>query len=164
MESEASVAPPEPPIMAHVDVGFNSISKNLQAFDRPQEHFGTEAEPRRRYSAVFVARGDQSTAFNSHFPLTVGAATSSMSHADKTRLVGFSRACSERLSMALGIPRVSSLGLVADFSGSIALQELVRRTVPAIDVAWLPDPQVETYRPTKINAIETTVGKEITKQ
>ncbi|KAH8169648.1 RNase p and RNase mrp subunit [Sarocladium implicatum] len=158
-KDNSSPVPPEPPIMAHVDVGFNCITRNLQGLNSTSEDSGTETTPPRQYSAVFVARGDQSAAFNCHFPQMVGAATDSLPHVDKTRLVGFSRACSERLSMALGIPRVSSLAIVADVSEATALQELVRNTVPVIDVPWLQTAQTEIYRPTKINAIETTVGK-----
>jgi ribonuclease P/MRP protein subunit POP3 len=144
--------------MSHVDVGFNCITKNLQAQSQPIPNPEDNTGRQRRYSVVFVARGDQSAAFNCHFPQMVGASTRSLPDADKTRLVGFSRACSEKLSRCLGIPRVSSVALVADAPGAMGVQELVRSTIPAIDVPWLPVPQAEDYRHTKINSIQTTVG------
>lgn len=144
--------------MSYVDAGFNCITKSLQAQSQPSSDPETKSDTCRPYSTLFVARGDQSSAFNSHFPQMVGAATRSMPDADKTRLVGFSRACSEKLSMALGIPRVSAIALVADAPGSAALQDVVRRTVPVISIPWLPTHGTEAYQPTKITSVETTVG------
>ncbi|KAK0385829.1 hypothetical protein NLU13_7006 [Sarocladium strictum] len=160
--TEDILVPPEPPIMSHVDIGFNTITKSLQNQSQPRISSEFDTKLQRRYSVVFVTRGDQSQAFNCHFPQMVGAATRSLPDMDKTRLVGFSRACSERLSLALGIPRVSSVALVADAPGATALEEMVRCTVPGIVVPWLAAPP-EEYLPTTINAIQTTVGNKKTR-
>ncbi|SCO88312.1 uncharacterized protein FRV6_12439 [Fusarium oxysporum] len=156
-DSEQPPVPPMPEIEASIDVGLNSITRNLQLCSR-QDPESMGDEPDRQYSMVFVARGDHASTFNCHFPQMIGAASRKISPERKIRLVGISKPCSERLSSCLGVPRVSSVAICMDSPGAGALQEFVMKKVAPIEASWLdvsPDAQ---YLAPKINAIETTVG------
>lgn len=108
---------------------------------------------------IFVARGDQSSAFNCHFPQMVGVASKDLPIERKIRLVGISKPCSERLSACLGLPRVSSIAVSGDAPGAGALEEFVRKVVSPVTVHWLGTLGEAEYLPTKINPIETLVGQ-----
>ncbi|KAG9498873.1 hypothetical protein J7337_009684 [Fusarium musae] len=155
--SEQLPVPPMPEIEASIDVGLNSITRNLQLYSR-QETESMGDEPYRQYSMVFVARGDQASTFNCHFPQMIGAASRKTSSERKTRLVGLSKPCSERLSSCLGVPRVSSVAIRMDAPGAGALQEFVMKKVEPIEASWLDVSSDAQYLAPKINATETTVG------
>jgi ribonuclease P/MRP protein subunit POP3 len=145
----SSEVPPAPEIMAHVDVGLANISRNLQSrssTDSPQ------------YSVVFVARSSQSSSFHCHFPQMVAVASNSTPSSPAIRLVGFSKACEGRLSVALGIPRVSSIGLREGAPQAKGLIDYVREHVEPIDIAWLPQARAAQYQETKIDAVPTKIG------
>ena len=120
-----------------------------------------EAEPKaddKPYSVVFVARSGQSSAFHCHFPQMVALAAQSQP-ADKTvRLVGFSKACEDRLSAALGIPRASSIGLREDSPQAKGLVDFVREHVAPVEVAWLREAPSGKFLETRIDAVPTKVG------
>lgn len=115
--------------------------------------------PEAPYSMVFVARGNQTAAFNCHFPKMVAAASrNSTCDADKVRLVGLSRPCNDRLSSALGIARASSVAVECGAPGAEALWEFVQKTVPPVEVSWFGPRQDAAFHPTRIGSVETTVG------
>ena len=149
-------APPPPELAQYIDVGFNSITSNLQAIISPEKFPTTSTMP--PYSMVFVSRGNQSAAFNGHFPQIVGLASNRVSEAGAIRLVGFSKACSERISLCLNIARASSIAVRRDAPGAQALQNLVSQTVPEIEIPWHKEAKAVEYRKTKINSTEATVG------
>ncbi|CAH0019017.1 unnamed protein product [Clonostachys rhizophaga] len=159
--------PQAPELGLKVDIGFNVITRNLEGISRGESGHTENADGdvdlqtnETVYSMVFVARGDQSSAFNCQFPRMVAAATKELPPDSQTRLVGFSKSCSERLSKSLHIPRVSSIAIKRDAPGCKALWDFVREKVPPVDAAWLGKPQDQTsYFPTRINSIETTVGQ-----
>jgi ribonuclease P/MRP protein subunit POP3 len=153
-KTEPSLAPPLPAISASVDVGLNSIARNL----KPEDAGTSKNSPQRQYSMIVVARGDQSSAFNCHFPQMVAVASKGLSPESKIRLVGISKPCSERLSLCLGVPRVSSVAILEDAPGAGALQDLVQKIVSPVDAAWLDPTSERRYLATNIKAIETTIG------
>ncbi|KAF5658649.1 rnase subunit pop3 [Fusarium circinatum] len=155
--SEQPPVPPMPEIEASIDVGLNSITRNLQLCSQ-QETESMGDEPNRQYSMVFVARGDQASPFNCHFPQMIGAASRKTSSERKTRLVGLSKPCSERLSSCLGVQRVSSVAIRMDAPGAGALQEFVLKKVEPIEASWLDVSSDAQYLAQKINTIETTLG------
>lgn len=106
---------------------------------------------------VFVARGNQASSFNCHFPQMVGMASRSLSPQSKIRLVGFSKLCSERLSACLGVSRVSSVAVLEDAPGAQALQDFVRKAVKPVEMNWV-DEVNKQYLATKIKAVETSIG------
>lgn len=185
-DSEAPAAespfPPVPELAAYVDVGLSKISRTLQLMagqdagpaeptaaattttTTPQGEAAGSAAP---YSVVFVARGGQSSAFHSHFPQMVGLAARSQTQTQTppgdraVRLVSFSsRACEERLSAALGLPRVSSIALREGAPGPQAegLVGFVRERVAPVRVAWLDEARSAEFLGTKIDAVPTRVG------
>ncbi|CEI68685.1 hypothetical protein FVEN_g7947 [Fusarium venenatum] len=154
---EQPPAPPIPELEANIDVGFNSITRNLQSWSSKDTE-STEDEPKRQYSMVFVARGNQASTFNCHFPQMVGIASKQLPEDDKIRLVGFSKPCSERLSNCLGVPRVSSIAIFKDSPGVGGLQEFVMKAVAPVEASWLNASSSTQYVAPKINAIETTIG------
>ncbi|EYB26142.1 hypothetical protein FG05_05463 [Fusarium graminearum] len=155
--SEEPQPPPMPELEADIDVGFNSIARNLQSWSSKNTE-STEDELKRQYCMVVVARGNQASAFNCHFPQMVGTASKQLPADSHIRLVGFSKPCSERLSACLGVPRVSSIAIVKDAHGAGALQEFVMKAVAPVEASWLNASSSTQYLAPKINAIETTVG------
>lgn len=157
--SQSASKPPKPEICDKIDIGFNSITRRLQeATASNSAHISEARSNKPPYSMVFVSRGDQTAAFNSHFPQMVASASVEAAPNDKIRLVGFSKACSDRLSATLGIARVSSLAVESEAPGAEALLDFVRKNVSPVQVSWLSEAQDGRYRATKINTIETTVG------
>ena len=157
-DSNDALPPPLPDLAHSVDIGLNSITRNLKAGS--SEMIPTEKAPSHntRYSMVFVSRGDQSSAFNCHFPSMVCAASKSKPTQEPIRLVGFSKPCSERLSRCLGVARVSSLAIAEGAPGAGALWDLVKQSVDPIDSNWLDQKAEVGFLSTQINAIETTIG------
>jgi ribonuclease P/MRP protein subunit POP3 len=149
--------PPTPEIEANIDIGLNSITRNLQSCSRKATE-ATEDEPHRQYSMVFVTRGNQASTFNCHFPQMIGAASKQLPVTEQIRLVGFSKPCSERLSTCLGVPRLSSIAILKDAPGAGALQEFVMKSVAPVEASWLNSSVETKYLGPKINAIQTTVG------
>ncbi|CAK7239290.1 MAG: RNase P and RNase MRP subunit [Sporothrix thermara] len=74
------------------------------------------------------------------------------------RLVGFSRACEDRLSASLGIPRVSTIALRAGAPQSQGLLKFLEETVPAVDVQWLDEARTGKFRDTQIHIADVSVG------
>ncbi|KAH6605073.1 hypothetical protein Trco_006780 [Trichoderma cornu-damae] len=148
-------APPSPELRASVDVGFNSITKNLGSLSKSSE--GVE-QPHKDYSMIFVARGSQSSAFNHHFPQMVAAASRNLPEKEQIRLVGFSKPCSERLGSVLGIPRVSSIAISRDAPGAEALLAVVENIVAPVASPWLNEASIAAYKATQIVSVETTMG------
>ncbi|PHH89688.1 hypothetical protein CDD83_5494 [Cordyceps sp. RAO-2017] len=148
--------PPKPELHAKVDVGFNSITKALTR-DHDSEA-GCKDARSQSYSMVFVARGNQSPAFNCHFPKMIGLSSKDCPRDEKTRLVGFSKPCSDRLGFSLGLARVSSVAVARDAPGANALWQFVQRTVAPVGISWLDDMGDARYRATKISSVEAPVG------
>ncbi|KAK0722418.1 hypothetical protein B0T26DRAFT_739661 [Lasiosphaeria miniovina] len=161
----APSAPPVPGLSAYVDVGLSAISRNLQAVtDRagdaelaPDETATSKKIPA-PYSLVFVARSGQSSAFHCHFPQMAALASKSRPAGKAIRLVGFSKSCEERLSAALGIPRVSSIALREDAPQAKGLVDFVREHVSPVEIAWLEESHSGHFLETKIDAVQTAVG------
>jgi ribonuclease P/MRP protein subunit POP3 len=157
--SPSVIIPPGPDLCKYVDVGFNSITKGLESISRPKTTEKLEERvSRRRYSMVFVTRGNQSSTFNCHFPKMVAASAKTLGPNDGIKLIGFSKPCSDRLSSCLGIARVSSIAIAEDAPGVEALSKFVNEHVPPVDAAWLDGSQDLRYRVTQIISAETGVG------
>ncbi|KAL7918020.1 hypothetical protein ACQKWADRAFT_324181 [Trichoderma austrokoningii] len=138
-------------LSACVDVGFNCITKILSKTS-------DVANPSKDYSMVFVARGNQSPAFNHHFPQMVASASRNLPEKEKIRLVGFSKPCSERIGNALGIPRISSVAISRHAPGAEALLAVVENLVAPVDSPWLDEVPNTEHKTTQISSVETTIG------
>lgn len=142
-------SPPIPEVAAYVDVGLSNVTRVLESLAS-----APDASP--YYSAIFCVRG-QTTALISHLPHMVF--TASRPSREVIRLVGLSKACEERLSASLGIPRASVIGLREGAPQAEALLEVLKR-VPAIEASWLQEGGKEgNYIATKIISTTTTIGE-----
>ncbi|ATY63268.1 hypothetical protein A9K55_008415 [Cordyceps militaris] len=148
--------PAKPDIASHVDVGFSAITRGFQDVNDAKEDGGTKGK--QKYDMVFVCRGNQAAAFNSHFPQMVAASCRESQPDRATRLVGFSKPCSDRLSSCLGIARASSVAIRSDAKGSSVLWDLVRKAVEPVRCEWLEEARSLQYRPSQIISVETSVG------
>lgn len=61
--------------------------------------------------------------------------------------------------MALGIPRVSVIGIRNDAPNSKALVDFARQHVPLTEIPWLKEAPNANFQDTKINTINTFVGQ-----
>lgn len=107
------------------------------------------------YTLVFVARSGVSSAFHCHFPQMVALSASSRPSDPPIRLVGFSKSCQERLSVALGLPRVSSIALREGAPQAKGLLDFVREHVEPIVISSIP---THGYQETNIDAVQTKIG------
>jgi ribonuclease P/MRP protein subunit POP3 len=157
--------PPAPELAGQIDFGLASISRYLESLSaktatellepRPEESPDASQTP---YSAVFVLRSQHPAAFHSHFPQLISTASQHLPSDRSIRLIGFSKACEDKLSDCLGIPRVSSVALRTDLPQAKAVIEFVREHVPPVDAGWHQEARSGKFLATKINAIETKVG------
>lgn len=159
--------PPPPELKSYIDVGITAITRHLQEMTSQAQNSSMmeiEDEPPSQgathpfYSVIFVARSGQPSALNGHLPQMVAVASKSYPGRIPIRLVGLSKSCEDRLSEALGIPRVSCIGLREDAPSSKALVEFTRQHVPIIEIQWLEEAKQAEHRETNINTIQTTIG------
>ncbi|KAL8295118.1 hypothetical protein RB597_008442 [Gaeumannomyces tritici] len=165
-----AVKPPPPELGIYVDVGLASITRGLQqaaadggpdgAKTRGGKAAGGGDAGTVPYAVVLVARSGQSSAFHCHFPQMVAVASTS----SPVRLVGFSKACEDRLSECLGIPRASSVALRAGAPQSQALLDFVGQKVAPVEIPWLREAAAAGYQETKINTTEAPVGRKRQRQ
>ncbi|KAK6842365.1 hypothetical protein PG987_003225 [Apiospora arundinis] len=135
-------------------------SDNMSILKASAQSHDTE-ELYSRYSVVFVARSGQPSGINSHLPQMVAASSGLHPLQSPIRLVGFSKSCEQRLAAALGIPRVSCIGVMEDAPNSKALTDFIHKRVPAIDVSWMKEVVSSGYKDTKIKTIETIDRKKL---
>ncbi|KAI0165881.1 hypothetical protein GGR57DRAFT_139986 [Xylariaceae sp. FL1272] len=161
-EGESPI-PPVPELQRYVDVGLSSITRSLQKASsetaNPQEAASPKDNPPSpSYSLIFVARSGQPNALSNHLPQMVAVASKKDPTQQPTRLVGFSKACEDRLVASLGLPRVSCVGLRVNAPNSQPLIEFARQQVPMIQVPWLEEAKRAEHRETKISILEATIG------
>lgn len=88
----------------------------------------------------------------------IAAASLAQPSLPATRLVQLPPGSEERLSKALGLPRVSFLGILSGAPHAASLVDLVQECVKPIEIPWLREAKEQKYLPVKINAIQTTAG------
>ncbi|PBP26637.1 hypothetical protein BUE80_DR002403 [Diplocarpon rosae] len=107
------------------------------------------------FSTIFVPRSSQPPILHAHLPQLVATASRAHPCLPATRLVQLPKNCDARLCRALGIPRVSFIGLLDGAPHADVLVELIRNEVPEVNIPWLQEVQNVKYLPVKINAVET---------
>lgn len=168
-ELQKPLVPPNPEIGSFVDIGLSVVTKSLQdeIGKRSSDQQRIESSEGRNgqdsnfrpYSVIFIAHSGQPSILNSHLPQMTAVASQAGSAKQQIRLVGFSKSCQERLSEALGIPRVSIIGLQEGAPNSQALVDFVRQHVPLIENEWFKEAQDLNFKQTRINTIQTTIGE-----
>jgi ribonuclease P/MRP protein subunit POP3 len=186
-----TVVPPPPEISSFIAVGLNSIARSLESSSRrsrpniqategggdgelpatvdksrePDAKQGFRVDAKHplegHFSVIFVCRSSQSTVLYEHLPQLLYTASLAHPELPATRLVELPNSSEARLCEALGIPRVSFIGIFDGAPHSKSLVDLVRECVPKIEIPWLQQAKESKYLPVKITAIETfsTVAK-----
>jgi ribonuclease P/MRP protein subunit POP3 len=159
-----------------VQIGLNSVLRTLESSTRTDkaglanasppdseshhdgkpevkgQHACTEDEA--HLAAVFVLSSSHPPVLHTRLPQLVGLASFARPDVPATRLVQMTKNADERICAALGMHRVSCLGILGGAPGSQVLLDLVRAEVPKVEIPWLGE--TGTYLPVKVNAIETT--------
>jgi len=177
--------PPTPEISSFILLGLNSVIRHLEGSSRvskpkrapessPTEAIandpassngseGTESpkdtQPPPHLAALFLPTPPPQI-LQSLLPQLVTTASLAHPSLPQTRLVTLPPASHSRISSALGVPRVSFIGLLEGAPHSGALVEIVRECVGEIEVPVLK----EGYLPVKINAIETLAPPAVVKE
>lgn len=121
----------------------------------PKESLAEDEHVDHHFSAIFVPRSSQPPILHAHLPQLVVTASLANPELPVTRLVQLPKGCDARLSEALGLPRVSFIGILDGAPHSKSLIDLVRGCVPEIEIPWLAEAKKPVYLPVKINAIES---------
>jgi ribonuclease P/MRP protein subunit POP3 len=163
-----SILPPAPDLTSYVDVGLSAVTRSLESATAKGRGLALTANPGnyaadeecdlRYYSTIFIARSGQPSILNSHLPQMIAVASATHPSKVPIRLVGLSKACEDRLSECLGVPRVSCVGIREGAPNSKALVDFALQHVPMIEVPWLEEAQRAEYKETKINTSQTTIG------
>jgi ribonuclease P/MRP protein subunit POP3 len=117
--------------------------------------------PKEVFSVIFVSQTNQSGILHAQIPQLVATASLAYPDSPATRLIQLYKGSEERLCDALGIPRVSCVGIFESAPFSISLIDLIRECVPPMEIAWLKEAMDAKYLPLKVNSIQTfaPVGK-----
>lgn len=174
-------SPPLPDVLRFVALGLNSITRVLEAASQKSRLKGlsssdtpsndtspsegekddivaksvAEKDAHSVFSAVFVSRHSQPSILHAHLPQLVATASLAYPESPATRLIQLPRGSEERLCEALGLPRVSFIGLAEGAPHSGSLVDLIRGCVSPVEVPWLVEAKEAEYLPVKINSIET---------
>ncbi|TVY73210.1 Ribonucleases P/MRP protein subunit pop3 [Lachnellula suecica] len=166
--TEPVPVPSVPEISSFVVVGLNSITRHLELSSKATKP-GTKSEEKDRnpgtvsetdengekpakLAAIFTPPHSTLPAIlHTHLPHLI--ATSS----HPTRLIPLPLGADTRIAAALGLPRVSFIGLLEGAPWAGVLLGLVRE-VDVVAVPWLSEAKKGEYLGVKINAIETVVG------
>jgi hypothetical protein len=151
------------PVSAAKSKDSSPISQPLSSEARsetskdPKETLVEDEHVDHHFSAIFVPRSSQPPILHAHLPQLVVTASLANPELPATRLVQLPKGCDARLSEALGLPRFSFIGLLDGAPHSKSLVDIVRESVPEIEIPWLKEAKKSVYMPVKINAIESFV-------
>jgi ribonuclease P/MRP protein subunit POP3 len=108
------------------------------------------------FSTIFVWRSSQPTILHAHLPQLVVTASLAYPKSPTTRLVQLPKGSDTRVCEALGLPRVSFIGVLEGAPQSKSLVDFIRDCVPEVDIPWLQETKALKYLPVQINTIETS--------
>jgi len=185
-EDELEASTPAPPeLAAFIIVGLNSVIRRLEDLSQKSKptNVSTEGKDKegeaerqpsdevdgskelpqtQHFSVIWASHSPEK--LKEHLPQLVATACLARPNLLATRVIQIPKAFDARLCQALGLPRVSCIGLLEDAPHSKPLVDLVRESVPAVEVPWLQEIQKSVYLPVKINAIETFTSIVVKKQ
>jgi ribonuclease P/MRP protein subunit POP3 len=144
---ESSNQPPTPGIGSHITIGLNTTSRHLEAFIKPDQDL-TNTAP---LAAVFLTQSPLALQYT-HLPVLTALAASSHREISAPRLIPLDKSAEQRLSRALGIRRVSVIGVLQDAPGARPLIDYVREHVGAVEVPWVTETTEGKFLGTKIEA------------
>jgi ribonuclease P/MRP protein subunit POP3 len=160
--------PPMPAILSFVTIGFNSMSRSLEALSQlskpaklqrvESDALPSKEEVSARIAAVFICRSVLPDLLIASIPLMVATASLSQPQASPIRLVQLSANAEKQLAEALYQPRVGFVGLQVDAPNAHVLLAIARAAVSPVLVPWLDGSQSPRYLPAQIDSLETSVG------
>ncbi|KAL9110436.1 MAG: hypothetical protein Q9227_004980 [Pyrenula ochraceoflavens] len=170
-------APPPPPDLSHTAiVGFNAITRHLEALaaasppqSSPETPSSTTLPP--PLAALFYTPTTLPPLLTHNLPLLTHLASfSHPSTTPPTRLIPLTLpSAPNALSTALHQPRVSFIGLfntptptIDDDDGSAPVKTLInfcREKVPPIHVPWLENVEAGKYAKVRIQRVESVIGE-----
>ncbi|KAL3423598.1 hypothetical protein PVAG01_05345 [Phlyctema vagabunda] len=177
------VKPPPPDISPYVVIGLNSITRHLQLSSPSENSATPETESlntadsavemtgnvlesteeatavpsqspgQTHLAAVFVTHTSLPAILHAHLPPLIANSCSASHSNPVTKLVGLPKGSDGRLCAALGLARVSFVGILDGAPHSKVLLDLVQTQVPDLEPPAAARP---TYLPVKVNAVQTT--------
>ena len=158
----------------HLTIGFNTTTRYLEDWAGRSSPSKTEAlgpvmaiKPSTRapldptnmkpLAAVFVARSRQPPALYSHLPLLAKTASLAAPSSPSIRIISLPEGAEDRLKTILGIRRLGVVGLIDGAPSASPLLELIRHSVPEVEVPWLQEAVEGAYLAVKVNTIRTGV-------
>ncbi|KAL5612760.1 hypothetical protein BROUX41_004155 [Berkeleyomyces rouxiae] len=166
VDEKKTPKPPVPAIADHIDVGLSAITRSLQAISSPKppdSHTTTTpsiTQTQQPYAAIFVARSGQPSMLHNHLPELVAAASRHPLVVKPIRLVALSQTCADRLTKAVGLPRVSFIAVRVSAPQSKALLDFVEQHVKRVSSAWIDSATTYfKFTPPNITAVQTTIGQ-----
>lgn len=151
-----------PIIQEYTTVGFNSTQKLLESqakIVQPQGDGGDgkrqEASKERLHSVIAFCGGRPGILF-AHLPSSVRLASLP---AVPVKLIALPVDYEGDVASALGIRRVSMLGLLRGAPNAEKLFDVIDQDVENVSVPWLDEALSATHKPVQIRAIETTVSQ-----
>jgi ribonuclease P/MRP protein subunit POP3 len=161
--SEASKSPNSPKSATSKQILVDNLMDSSAPIPKsnPSTDTTTKSNPSLippHFSAIFVPASSPPSIIHAHLPMLIFTASLAHPNLPPTRLVQLPKGSDSRLCEALGLPRVSFVGILDDAPHSKGLVDLVRGNVSEIEIPWLSDAKRGEYLGVKINAIETFVG------
>jgi ribonuclease P/MRP protein subunit POP3 len=160
--SEASKSPNSPALVAsEQSLVDNSAGNSGRVPESNSPADTTKSNPSLippHFSAIFVPAPSPPSIIHAHLPMLIFTASLAHPNLPPTRLVTLPKGSEARLCEALGLPRVSFIGILEDAPHSKGLIDQARESVPEIEIPWLSEAKKGEYLGVKINAIETFVG------
>ncbi|KZF21581.1 hypothetical protein L228DRAFT_239547 [Xylona heveae TC161] len=175
--SQVNEPPPVPPpeLCSHVTIGLNSTTRHLESLtqsaipstvelsNQTAQHVTSISsnDPNQPSSsltplaAVFVVRSSQPSTLHAQLPLLCATASLASPSKSPTLLVTLPRGAEQRLSTALGHPRVGFIGIMEDAPHAAPLLDYVRSHVSPVRVPWLEETGKGNYLPVQVRSLKT---------
>lgn len=145
--SNNSDTPNFPDVTPFLTVGMNATTRQLaELANRTRKETDGNMQP---LAVVFVFSDGQPEILTSHLPLLCKLASERGTATPETRLVRLQRPAGDRIASALGVPRISALGLKANAPESNPLVTFVREHIVSLDVPWLHHATQGVFWPTR---------------
>jgi ribonuclease P/MRP protein subunit POP3 len=165
--TDSDKKPQMPAILSFVTIGFNSMSRSLEALSQlskpamlqevESDALPSKEEVSARLAAVFICRSVLPDLLAASIPLMVATASLAQPQASPIRLVQLSANAEKQLAEALHQPRVGFVGVQVDAPNAHVLLSMTRAAVSPVQVPWLDGSQSPRYLPAQIDSLETSV-------
>jgi hypothetical protein len=110
-------------------------------------------------AVVFVCRSAIPEPILQSIPILVAAASGATTAHESIRLFDISPETEAAIASALGMPRISVLGMEEKTTGAAPLIQLIRNSVEPVDAPWLKTADRPSYLPLKVNVSHTQEGR-----